>query len=43
MENKSDLRPNDVAVILRPTFDDGEWSGGFDVLVSGFGPITITK
>ncbi len=43
MDNKSDLRPNDVAVILRPTFENDEWVGGFEVLVSGFGPITIAK
>jgi hypothetical protein len=42
MEDKQ-LKPNDVAVILRPTFENGEWTQEFEVLVSGFGPIAMKK
>jgi hypothetical protein len=42
MEDKQ-LKPNDVAVILRPTFENGEWTQEFEVLVTGFGPITMKK
>ena len=42
-ETKTSLKPNDVAVILRPTFEDGEWVGSFEVLVSGFGPVTMKR
>ncbi len=39
----NEVKPNDVAVILRPTIEDGQWHGSFEVLVSGFGPITLSK
>ncbi len=43
-ETHRELVPNDVAVILRPKFEeDGKWHGEFEVLVTGFGPITMTK
>jgi hypothetical protein len=42
-EDKTSLKPNDVAVILRPSFDDGVWDGGFEVIVSGFGPVTMKR
>lgn len=41
MKSTTELKPNDVAVILRPTIVDGNWAGSFDVMVSGIGPITI--
>jgi hypothetical protein len=37
------LRPNDVAVILRPEIEDGSWSGNFEVTIGGFGPITLKE
>jgi len=37
----TELKPNDVAVILRPTVVDGNWTGSFDVMVSGIGPVSI--
>jgi len=40
-EPKISLKPNDVAVILRPSFEDGEWTKTFEVLVTGFGPVTM--
>jgi len=41
ISSTTELKPNDVAVILRPTVVDGNWTGSFDVMVSGIGPITI--
>ena len=35
------LEPNDVAVVLRPFIVDGVWTGGFSVMVSGIGPVTM--
>jgi hypothetical protein len=43
MTKETELRPNDVAIILRPTIQDGMWAGDFEVLVSGFGPVTLKK
>ena len=38
------IKPNDIAVILRPNHQSGvEWDGDFEVLVSGFGPVTMGK
>jgi hypothetical protein len=38
------IKPNDIAVILRPNHKSGvEWDGDFEVLVSGFGPVTMGK
>jgi len=31
-----------VAVILRPNVADGKWVGSYDVMVSGFGPATLS-
>lgn len=43
-ETHRELIPNDVAVILRPKFEeDNKWHGEFEVLVTGFGPITMEK
>jgi hypothetical protein len=43
-ELHKELKPNDVAVILRPTVDDdGKWMGEYEVLVTGFGPVTLTR
>jgi hypothetical protein len=41
ISSTTELKPNDVAVILRPNVVDGVWSGSFDVMVSGIGPVTI--
>ena len=42
---KQSLRPNDVCVVLRPSViqKGNEWDKSFEVLVSGFGPITIPE
>jgi hypothetical protein len=38
------LKPNDVALVLRPIVtDDNEWDGNFEVFITGAGPITITE
>ena len=38
----SPIHPNDVAIILRPDYKEGEeWSGNFEILISGFGPVTM--
>lgn len=38
------IKPNDVALILRPYVDDnGGWTGQFNVLVSAFGPPTVSE
>lgn len=38
----SPLKPNDVAVVLRPITEDGvEWDGAFQMLVSVAGPVTL--
>lgn len=43
MTRETELKPNDVAIILRPNIQNGKWEGDFEVLVSGFGPITLSK
>jgi len=41
---KNDLQPNDVAIILRPHVgEDGQWDQTFEVIISGFGPVSISK
>jgi hypothetical protein len=38
----SPLKPNDVAVVLRPIIEDGvEWDGAFQMLVNVAGPVTL--
>ena len=40
--NANKLKPNDVAVVLRPHCKDGEkWGGDFQVMISGVGPVTM--
>lgn len=43
MESSTSLKPNDIALILRPTIVDGVYQNNFQVLVSGFGPLTISE
>jgi len=43
METSTSLKPNDIALILRPTIVDGKYQNNFQVLVSGFGPLTISE
>ena len=43
MESSTSLKPNDIALILRPTIEDDVYTGRFQVLVSGFGPLTISE
>jgi hypothetical protein len=41
---REDMKPNDVAMILRPIIVEGEeWDGGFEVLIAGIGPITMPE
>ena len=42
MDSPTSLKPNDIALILRPTIVDGVYTNNFQVLVSGFGPLTIS-
>jgi hypothetical protein len=38
------LKPNDVALVLRPHCKDGEaWDGNFQVMISGVGPVTMSE
>jgi hypothetical protein len=38
------LKPNDVALVLRPHCKDGEkWNGNFQVMISGVGPVTMSE
>lgn len=39
---ETDLKPNDVCVILRPSIEEGKWTGHFEIMVAGFGPVTIS-
>jgi hypothetical protein len=40
----SPIHPNDVAVILRPSFEEGQdWNGNFEIIISGFGPMTMPE
>jgi hypothetical protein len=39
---ETDLKPNDVCVILRPTVEDSKWTGHFEIMVAGFGPVTLS-
>ena len=43
MESSTSLKPNDIALILRPIIENGEYTKSFQVLVSGFGPLTISR
>jgi hypothetical protein len=43
MDSSTSLKPNDIALILRPTIVDGKYQNNFQVLVSGFGPLTISE
>ena len=43
MDSSTNLKPNDIALILRPTIVDGKYKNNFQVLVSGFGPLTISE
>jgi hypothetical protein len=43
MDSSTNLKPNDIALILRPTIVDGKYTNNFQVLVSGFGPLTISE
>lgn len=38
----SEILPNDVAIVFRPQFTEGEeWSGDYTAFITGFGPITM--
>ena len=38
------LKPNDVALVLRPHYKAGEkWNGDFQVMISGVGPVTMSE
>ena len=40
----SPIHPNDVAIVLRPDYREGEeWNGNFEILISGFGPVTMPE
>jgi len=40
----STLKKNDVAIVLRPTIEDGvEWDGTFQLMVTVAGPVTLDK
>jgi hypothetical protein len=42
--NRNKLKPNDVALVLRPHYKEGEaWDGNFQVMISGVGPITMSE
>ena len=42
--NRNKLKPNDVALVLRPHCKDGEaWDGNFQVMISGVGPVTMSE
>lgn len=43
MDSSTSLKPNDIALILRPLIVDGVYQNNFQVLVSGFGPLTISE
>lgn len=42
MDSSTSLKPNDIALILRPLIIDGVYQNNFQVLLSGFGPLTIS-
>ena len=38
------LKPNDVALVIRPHYKEGEaWDGNFQVMISGVGPVTMSE
>lgn len=40
--SEESLRPNDVAMVLRPILTEGEeWDGNFEILITGVGPTTM--
>ena len=43
-ETEHPLRPNDVAMVLRPVFTEGEdWDGSFEIFITGVGPATLPE
>jgi len=42
--NANKLKPNDVAIVLRPHHKAGEkWEGNFQVMISGVGPVSMDE
>jgi hypothetical protein len=42
--NANKLKPNDVALVLRPHYKEGvSWDGTFQVMISGVGPVTMSE
>jgi hypothetical protein len=42
--SEESLRPNDVAMVLRPILTEGEeWDGNFEILITGVGPTTMPE
>jgi hypothetical protein len=38
------LKPNDVALVIRPHYKVGEkWDGNFQVMISGVGPVSMSE
>lgn len=38
------IRANDVVIILRPDYKEGqEWQGNFELVIGGFGPVTMPE
>jgi hypothetical protein len=38
------LKPNDVAIILRPCIEDNmDWDGSYQVMIGGFGPVSMVE
>jgi hypothetical protein len=41
---ESPIQPNDVVIVLRPDFKEGEdWQGGFEIVIAGIGPVTMPE
>ena len=44
MATPGQIEPNDVAIVLRPDYDGtNDWTGNYQVLISGFGPFTLPE
>jgi len=42
--HNDNLKPNDVAMVLRPNLDEeGDWDGSFVILNSVYGPVTMKQ
>lgn len=43
MDSSTEIKANDVVIILRPTITDKGWDGDYQIMIGGFGPFTLSQ